>query len=477
MFKNIASQSVTLYAVDASTGLAKAGDSANMVFYVAKDDGTLAAIAAASGVPTEVDATNDKGSYKIALAQAETNADKLRFSGKSSTANVVVVPQTIYTVPANFTAQAIDSNGRVDVIKVAGTTQTARDLGASVLLSVGTGAGQVNLASGKVPATLASTDVTGNVACDLQTIKTQAVTAAAGVTFPASIGTSTYAGADTSGTTTLLSRIGGSITISGGKVAATVATGDDADAAAIKTTIGVAGAGLTAVGDTRLAHLDADVSSRSTYAGADTSGTTTLLARLTSGRATNLDNLDAAVSTRLATSGYTAAPTSSVVAAAVWDLATSGHTTSGTFGAAMNAAGSAGDPWATALPGSYGSGTAGNIVGNRIDAAVSAVPAAVWASGTRTLSAFAFSVTASSVTDKTGYSLAAAGLDAISTTAPAGVASNFREMMVQTWRRFFRKATRSATQILTYADNGTSVLTTQAISDDGAGAESQGAAS
>jgi ribulose-5-phosphate 4-epimerase/fuculose-1-phosphate aldolase len=98
------------------------------------------------------------------------------------------------------------------------------------------------------------------------------------VTFPASIGTSTYAGADTSGTTTLLSRIGGSITISGGKVAATVATGDDADAAAIKTTIGVAGAGLTAVGDTA-GHLDADVSTRSTYAGADTSGTTTLLAR------------------------------------------------------------------------------------------------------------------------------------------------------------------------------------------------------
>jgi hypothetical protein len=31
--------------------------------------------------------------------------------------------------------------------------------------------------------------------------------------------------------------------------------------------IGVAGAGLTALGDTRIAHLDADVSSRSTYAG------------------------------------------------------------------------------------------------------------------------------------------------------------------------------------------------------------------
>lgn len=54
------------------------------------------------------------------------------------------------------------------------------------------------------------------------------------------------------------------------------------------------------------------------------------------------------------------------IAAATWDLATSGHTTSGSFGAAMNAAGSAGDPWATSLPGSYGSGTAGKIVGDGV---------------------------------------------------------------------------------------------------------------
>lgn len=185
MFKNTASQSVTLSAFDASTGLQKTGDAANMVFYVSKDDGAVTAIASNSGVPTESDATNAKGDYKIALSQTETNADKLRFTGKSSTSNIVVVAQTIYTVPANFTTQSIDGSGRVDVIKIAGTTQTARDIGASVLLSVGTGTGQVNLTSGKVPATLASTDVTGNVASDLQTIKTQTVTCAGGVTIPA----------------------------------------------------------------------------------------------------------------------------------------------------------------------------------------------------------------------------------------------------------------------------------------------------
>lgn len=79
-------------------------------------------------------------------------------------------------------------------------------------------------------------------------------------------------------------------------------------------------------------------------------------------------------------------------------------------------------------------------------------------------------------TDKAGYKLASDGLDSISTTAPAGVASTFREMVVQTWRRFFAKATKTDTQIKTYADNGTTVLTTQTISDSG-GTETQGKAS
>lgn len=87
-----------------------------MVFYVSKDDGAVTAIASASGVPTECDATNAKGDYKIALSATETNADKLRFSGKSGTSNVVVVAQTIYTVPANFTAFSIDSSGLVSLV-------------------------------------------------------------------------------------------------------------------------------------------------------------------------------------------------------------------------------------------------------------------------------------------------------------------------------------------------------------------------
>jgi hypothetical protein len=46
----------------------------------------------------------------------------------------------------------------------------------------------------------------------------------------------------------------------------------------------------------------------------------------------------------------------------IWDEATSGHATSGTFGAAVIAAGSAGDPWSTAQPGAYAAGTFGYLV-------------------------------------------------------------------------------------------------------------------
>lgn len=56
-------------------------------------------------------------------------------------------------------------------------------------------------------------------------------------------------------------------------------------------------------------------------------------------------------------------PSAATIADAVWDEATSGHATAGSTGAALTAAGSSGDPWGTALPGSYGAGTAGALLG------------------------------------------------------------------------------------------------------------------
>jgi hypothetical protein len=60
-----------------------------------------------------------------------------------------------------------------------------------------------------------------------------------------------------------------------------------------------------------------------------------------------------------------------------WDETIADHLDVGTTGEKLNAASAAGDPWTTALPGAYGAGTAGFIVGNNLDAPVSAVPTAV----------------------------------------------------------------------------------------------------
>jgi len=68
-------------------------------------------------------------------------------------------------------------------------------------------------------------------------------------------------------------------------------------------------------------------------------------------------------------------PTAGAVADAVWDEAIAGHAGSGSTGEALGAAGASGDPWITALPGSYTAGQAGYIVGTNLDAAVSSISA------------------------------------------------------------------------------------------------------
>ena len=55
----------------------------------------------------------------------------------------------------------------------------------------------------------------------------------------------------------------------------------------------------------------------------------------------------------------------------IWDEDVTTHNNVNSTGEALQNASSAGDPWSTSLPGAYGAGTAGYIIGNNIDAAVS----------------------------------------------------------------------------------------------------------
>ena len=111
MQKNQAGQSITMLAIDTTTGKPKTGDAANLTAYVSKDDGAVTVLGDVSAA--ETDATNAKGLYIWTLTQAETNADKLVFSGKSVTANVELIPVTVYTT------SGIDGGGALSVSEAA----------------------------------------------------------------------------------------------------------------------------------------------------------------------------------------------------------------------------------------------------------------------------------------------------------------------------------------------------------------------
>ena len=54
-------------------------------------------------------------------------------------------------------------------------------------------------------------------------------------------------------------------------------------------------------------------------------------------------------------------------------------------------------------------------------------------------------------------------LDALATTAPVGPATTFPQMVVQMWRRAVKKSTKADGLLKTFGDDGTTVLTTQAV--------------
>lgn len=113
MFKNVASQKVFMQALDSATGRPKTGDSANLTAYVSKDFGTVTALTDTTA--TEISATNAPGWYWWDVAQAETNADTLLFSGKSATSGIDLVGAVVHTRPPNFSSMLITAGGVVSI--------------------------------------------------------------------------------------------------------------------------------------------------------------------------------------------------------------------------------------------------------------------------------------------------------------------------------------------------------------------------
>ncbi len=130
--------------------------------------------------------------------------------------------------------------------------------------------------------------------------------------------------------------------------------------------IGAAGASLTGITGVTLA------ASQHVIVDSGTVTTLTNLPSITAGWLTAAGITAGALNGKgdwLLSSGYTAPPSAATIAGATWDVVLSGHLTAGTTGAALNSG--AADPWATALPGAYGVGTAGKIIGTNLDATIS----------------------------------------------------------------------------------------------------------
>lgn len=147
-----------------------------LTFPIYKSDGTL--ITAAAGLDSEVskdagtfaDCTNEateiatsSGVYYIDLTSTEMNADCVAVVVKTSSTGAVppvfiLYPQESGDVKVDvqsllgtaWLAPGTAGTPDVNVKLLGGTAQTGRDIGASVLLSNGTGTGQVSLSSGAV---------------------------------------------------------------------------------------------------------------------------------------------------------------------------------------------------------------------------------------------------------------------------------------------------------------------------------------
>ncbi len=455
MQKNVAGQYIILFAFDSATSQAKTGDAANMLFYVTKDNGTTTLIASNSGVPTEQSSTHAKGWYIIALAQAETNADLLTFTGVSVTSGIQVVGCSLATDPPSFNALAI-SGGIVsaDVKKTDGVTYHAYDgtlaavtaatditfpttdaLGNAIpddaryafcvfKLVGGTGAGQLLLTGAKtgtrkfaflsaVTPVDPSTDTTYALVSSWKTNVTHLLNTAwltpgvagtpdvntklvGGQTASAS-GTVTFPNATLASTTNITA---GTITTVTTTTTATNVTTVNGLASGVITATSIAADAITAAkiadGAIDRATFTADTglqSIRSNTAAGGASATITLdsgasatnsyynncLVYVTGntgvGQVRRIRSYVGSSKVATITPAWTTNPDNTstfaiIPVASAWDEVTGDHVASGTTGASLNAAGSAGDPWTTVLPGAYGATTAGFILGTNLDALI-----------------------------------------------------------------------------------------------------------
>jgi hypothetical protein len=142
-----------------------------------------------NGTLSLIDSGNTAGFYSESITLSAANGFEV---GKQY---AIYIAATVNSV-VGATHHTFQVCAKVNTTRISGTAQTARDIGASVLLSSGTGTGQLKLASGYVAMTwadiaaptttvnLSGTTIATTQKVDVETIKTNPVVNGGTFTFP-----------------------------------------------------------------------------------------------------------------------------------------------------------------------------------------------------------------------------------------------------------------------------------------------------
>lgn len=315
------------------------------------------------GAPAGASVSADVAAVKGDTAAVKVQTDKLTFSvANQIDANVLDWNGTAVATPNTAGVPLVDTrvNARFNTAAAGGNTSITLDASASatndfykgmnIYIVSGTGAGQSRLCTAYNGATQVATVTPAWATNPNNTSKFMIIPAGAdveawlGAVAPANTGDA-YA------------RLGSP---AGASVSADVAA-VKADTAAIKT---------------KTDNLPSDPADASDIAAAtaaiqaDTDDIQSRLpAALVGGR---MDSSVGAMAANTVTASALATDAVNEIVDQVWEEAIADHSgTAGSTAEKLAAAGAAGDPWSTAIPGAYGAGTAGKIVGDNLNATVS----------------------------------------------------------------------------------------------------------
>lgn len=188
MQKNVAGQKWKVFAFNRTTNVPLTGDAANITANIDIDF-------AGAGATNDVNPTEQEdGFYTFDLTQAESNGKQLSLYPVSSTGDiqVIAVPGTIFTTPANFPDLGIESDGDLTKVNTLdGHTAQTGDSFARIGVA-GAGLTNINLPNqvmdiaGNITGSLSGS--VGSVAGNVDGNVTGSVGSISGITFPTNFG-------------------------------------------------------------------------------------------------------------------------------------------------------------------------------------------------------------------------------------------------------------------------------------------------